>query len=174
MAANPPAPSESDPNQNPGSESFPYFEDMNELETVFNRFDANGDGNISVDELDSVLRLLRSGVSLEDLHRIMEDLDTDRDGFISLMEFASFCRSDAFADGGSGEFRNTFNLYDRDKTASSPLRSSFNKSRVNSYSSNKLNNKKKNHPFSPKRPTKRKMHNNDEEAEALGPSKRRH
>ncbi|KAG4912039.1 hypothetical protein JHK82_052625 [Glycine max] len=133
---------------------------------VFNRFDAN----ISADELDSVLRSLRSGVSLEDLHRVMEDLDTDRDGFISLMEFTSFCRSDAFADDGSGELRNTFNLYDRDKTASSPLRSSFNKSRVNSYSSNKLNNKK-NHPFSTKRPTKCKMHNNDEEAEALGPSK---
>jgi len=30
---------------------------MNELETVFNRFDANDDGKISADELDSVLRL---------------------------------------------------------------------------------------------------------------------
>ncbi|KAL5164346.1 hypothetical protein HKD37_18G049684 [Glycine soja] len=30
---------------------------MNELETVFNRFDANDDGKISTDELDSVLRL---------------------------------------------------------------------------------------------------------------------
>ncbi|KAG4923543.1 hypothetical protein JHK87_049083 [Glycine soja] len=31
---------------------------MNELETVFNRFDANDDGKISADELDSVLRLM--------------------------------------------------------------------------------------------------------------------
>ncbi|KAG4920472.1 hypothetical protein JHK84_049325 [Glycine max] len=31
---------------------------MNELETIFNRFDANDDGKISVDELDSVLRLI--------------------------------------------------------------------------------------------------------------------
>jgi len=74
---------------------------MNKLETVFNHFDANGDDKISADELDSVLRSLRSGVSLEDLHRIIEDLDTDRDGFISLTKFATFCRSDASTDGGS-------------------------------------------------------------------------
>ncbi|CAJ1952062.1 unnamed protein product [Sphenostylis stenocarpa] len=108
---NPPAPSESDPNCKSDLDSFPYFEDMNELERVFNRFDANGDGKISADELDDVLRTLGSGVSPEDLRRVMNDLDTDRDGFISLPEFVAFCRTD----GGSGEFRDAFDLYDRDK-----------------------------------------------------------
>ncbi|KAH1094479.1 hypothetical protein GYH30_039959 [Glycine max] len=37
---------------------------MNKLETVFNHFDANGDDKISADELDSVLRSLRSGKTL--------------------------------------------------------------------------------------------------------------
>ncbi|KAG4962488.1 hypothetical protein JHK82_039177 [Glycine max] len=90
-------------------------QNMNELETIFNRFDTNGNGKISADELDSVLRSLGSDVSPEDLRHVMEDLDTDRDDFINLMEFVAFCRSDASIDGGSSEFRDAFDLYNRDK-----------------------------------------------------------
>ncbi|KAH1116995.1 putative calcium-binding protein CML26 [Glycine soja] len=88
---------------------------MNELETVFNHLDANGDDKISADELDNVLWSLKSGVSPEDLHRVMEDLDTDCDSFISFTKFAAFCRSDASIDGKSNEFRDAFDLYNRDK-----------------------------------------------------------
>lgn len=117
MATNPPAPVEPEPNSNPNlspSSPSPYLEDMEELKRVFNRFDANGDGKISVDELDSILRTLGSGVPPEELRRVMDDLDTDRDGFISLPEFAALCRSDT-PDGGATELRDAFDLYDRDK-----------------------------------------------------------
>nr|KYP65513.1 putative calcium-binding protein CML27 [Cajanus cajan] len=48
----------------------------------------------------------------------MDDLDTDRDGFISLPEFAAFCRSDSADDDAAAtacEFRDAFDLYDRDR-----------------------------------------------------------
>ncbi|KAL2342346.1 hypothetical protein Fmac_003631 [Flemingia macrophylla] len=96
------------------TKSSVYLEDMDEMKRVFSRFDANGDGKISVTELDNVLRTLGSGVPPEDLQGVMDDLDTDHDGFINFSEFAAFCRSDT-ADGGDTELRDAFNLYDQDK-----------------------------------------------------------
>jgi len=89
-----------------------YLGGMDELKTVFTRFDTNGDGKISVTKLDNILRSLGSTVPKDELQRVMEDLDTDHDGFINLAEFAAFCRS---ADGDASELRDAFDLYDKDK-----------------------------------------------------------
>ncbi|KAK4350080.1 hypothetical protein RND71_029393 [Anisodus tanguticus] len=89
---------------------------MNEVEKVFQRFDANGDGVISADELCGVISALGSGTSSEDVARMMDEIDADRDGFISLQEFAEFCKGyvNGVGDGGVKELREAFDLYDQD------------------------------------------------------------
>ncbi|XP_022760134.1 probable calcium-binding protein CML27 [Durio zibethinus] len=73
--------------------SFVSQENMVQLQKVFNQFDANNDGEISVTELGDVLKTLGSSYTEEELKRVMEDIDTDKDGFINLSEFCSLCRS---------------------------------------------------------------------------------
>ena len=87
--------------------------DSDEVKKVFNQFDTNGDGKISVTELGNVLKALGMEVKPIDLQRVMDELDSDHDGVISLEEFAAFCRQGC-DDGGSSELREAFNLYDMD------------------------------------------------------------
>lgn len=89
-------------------------QDMEELKRVFNRFDSNGDGHISISELDNVLKSLGTVVSKSQLETVMKDLDKDNDGFINLSEFADFCRSNS-AEDDSADLRDAFDLYDDDK-----------------------------------------------------------
>ncbi|KAI3451833.1 hypothetical protein Pfo_008498 [Paulownia fortunei] len=84
-----------------------------EVEKVFNKFDTNGDGRISLTELGAILNGLGSATPPDEVARIMSELDTDGDGFIDLNEFK------AFHCGGGGdnnkELKEAFDLYDKDK-----------------------------------------------------------
>ncbi|KAJ8753687.1 hypothetical protein K2173_026363 [Erythroxylum novogranatense] len=84
---------------------------MDEIKRVFNQFDTNADGKISVDELGDVLKSMGSAYTKAELHRVMEEMDTDKDGFINLDEFAQLCRSSS----GVSELRDAFDLYDQNK-----------------------------------------------------------
>lgn len=85
-----------------------------EMQKIFNQFDANKDGKISLTELATVLKSMGSSYKEEELVRVMEDLDTDKDGFISLSEFETICRTSSGA-AGEAELRDAFDLYDQDK-----------------------------------------------------------
>ena len=63
-------------------------------------------------KLSAIFSSLGSSFSDEDeLCHIMDELDSDHNGFISLIEFATFCCSSS-EDGRSSELRDAFKLYD--------------------------------------------------------------
>ncbi|GKV05151.1 hypothetical protein SLEP1_g17193 [Rubroshorea leprosula] len=90
-------------------------QDMDQLQKIFNQFDANKDGKISITELGDVLQAMGTRYSQEELQRVMGDIDTDCDGFINLSEFAALCRSSFDDATATIELRDAFDLYDQDK-----------------------------------------------------------
>ncbi|GER48636.1 calcium binding protein [Striga asiatica] len=102
-------------NPTPDSKPSLYLENMVEVRKVFERFDANNDGKISADELRGVLTALGSDTSPEEVARMMQEIDTDKDGHINLQEFAAFCSGDADPHrSAEKELREAFELYDQD------------------------------------------------------------
>lgn len=91
-----------------------YLGSIDEVRKVFNKFDKNGDGKISADELKDVLRSLGSKTSPEEVKRVMDEIDKDGDGYIDFNEFATFHLAGGSADG-TKELRDAFDLYDIDQ-----------------------------------------------------------
>ncbi|KAI9493588.1 putative calmodulin [Zychaea mexicana] len=58
-----------------------------ELKQCFHAFDKNGDGFISLDELEEVMSKLGEQLSKQELKDMLEDADTNRDGLIDYKEF---------------------------------------------------------------------------------------
>ncbi|KAK8503965.1 hypothetical protein V6N13_021740 [Hibiscus sabdariffa] len=86
-----------------------------QLQKVFDQFDKNKDGRISVTELNDVLIALGCSSPEEELKRVMDEIDIDKDGFINLSEFLILCRSNFDNNDAETELREAFDLYDQDK-----------------------------------------------------------
>ncbi|KAF2317873.1 hypothetical protein GH714_041192 [Hevea brasiliensis] len=67
-------------------------QDQVERERIFKRFDLNGDGKISAAELGDSLKTLGL-VTPDEITRMMAEIDTDGDGFISYEEFTEFAKA---------------------------------------------------------------------------------
>ncbi|CAN8235034.1 unnamed protein product [Cochlearia groenlandica] len=82
-----------------------------ELKKVFDQFDSNGDGKISVSELGNVFKSMGTNYTETELNQVLDEIDIDRDGYINQEEFAAICHSSSTA----AEIREAFDLYDQDK-----------------------------------------------------------
>lgn len=84
-----------------------------QLQQIFNKYDTNGDGKISLQELTAILTSLGSATTAADeAARAMYELDSDGDGFVDFNEFKAFHYR-----GGdrNKELEEAFELYDKDK-----------------------------------------------------------
>ncbi|KAK9911516.1 hypothetical protein M0R45_035420 [Rubus argutus] len=80
------------------------------LVPIFNKFDKNGDGKISCNELRLVFRDLGWEMRAEEVQTGMSEFDKDGDGHIDLEEFMEMmkCKDEKV-------LRDAFDLYDLDK-----------------------------------------------------------
>jgi calcium-binding protein CML len=88
-----------------------------EIQKVFSRFDADGDGRISPSELAAVSRAISpppsSSHGAREVAAMMDVLDTDRDGYVDLGEFAAFHSRGGRDDPElEAELRAAFDVYD--------------------------------------------------------------
>jgi len=61
-----------------------------EVRNIFNKFDKNDDGKISVSELEEMLSTLGSKTTSDEVKRVMEQIDQNGDGYIDFKEFTEF------------------------------------------------------------------------------------
>ncbi|KAI5684373.1 hypothetical protein M9H77_05601 [Catharanthus roseus] len=97
------------------SDSNGRSQQKDEVLLMFQKFDANGDGKISLSELGSILNALGSETPPDEVQRIMTEIDTDGDGFIDFNEFQTFYFAGLGKEGNDKEIRDAFDLYDKDK-----------------------------------------------------------
>uniref|UniRef100_A0ACD5WMN1 Uncharacterized protein n=1 Tax=Avena sativa TaxID=4498 RepID=A0ACD5WMN1_AVESA len=86
-----------------------------EMERVFRKFDANGDGQISRPELATLFQSVGHAATDDELSRMMAEADADGDGFISLDEFAALNASvSGDAAAVEEDLRHAFKVFDAD------------------------------------------------------------
>ncbi|OMP11507.1 Calcium-binding EF-hand [Corchorus capsularis] len=91
---------------------------VEQMKQVFQKYDKNGDGKISREELISIMAALDSPPTPEEVDRMMSEMDKDGNGYVDLDEFLAFQANGNSDDGsqcGEKELKDAFDLYDMDK-----------------------------------------------------------
>uniref|UniRef100_A0A0E0MPD5 EF-hand domain-containing protein n=1 Tax=Oryza punctata TaxID=4537 RepID=A0A0E0MPD5_ORYPU len=101
-------------------------EQVAEFREAFAFFDKDGDGCITLEELDTVVRSLGQTPTREELAEMIRDVDADGNGTIEFAEFLALMARKAVRGGGCGgdengggdadeELREAFKVFDKDQ-----------------------------------------------------------
>ncbi|KAK3222223.1 hypothetical protein Dsin_009248 [Dipteronia sinensis] len=91
---------------------------IQELEHVFKKFDANGDGKISSAELGAIMSSLGYNATDEELQKMMREIDGDGDGFIDFQEFVELNTKGVDSNEVMENLKDAFSVYDIDGNGS--------------------------------------------------------
>ncbi|XP_021909993.1 probable calcium-binding protein CML25 [Carica papaya] len=92
--------------------------EIRELEQVFKKFDANGDGKISAAELGAIMASLGHVATEEELQKVVTEVDADGDGFIDFNEFVELNTKGMDSDEVLENLKDAFSVYDIDGNGS--------------------------------------------------------
>ena len=90
-----------------------------EIAEVFNMFDKNGDGNLLNSEIEAFLRAIGQDPNQDDVNKLVETIDLDKNGYITLDEFMIYM-DDAFviSQDQIDELIDAFKIFDFDNSGS--------------------------------------------------------
>ena len=88
---------------------------VEELKEAFTLFDADGSGSISAEELHTIMASLGKNVSLEEVMRMIQDVDDDGSGEIEFDEFLVLVTKKMQSCDSLEEMKSAFMVFDRDK-----------------------------------------------------------
>lgn len=90
-----------------------------EIAEVFNMFDKNGDGKLLNSEIDAFLRAIGQDPNQDDVNKLVETIDLDKNGYITLDEFMIYM-DDAFviSQDQIDELIDAFKIFDFDNSGS--------------------------------------------------------
>ncbi|KAG8049192.1 hypothetical protein GUJ93_ZPchr0009g659 [Zizania palustris] len=93
-------------------------EEIVEFRKAFSFFDKDGDGCITLEELDTVVRSLGQTPTAEELEEMIRDVDADGNGSIEFGEFLALMARKAargYGDDDGEELREAFKVFDKDQ-----------------------------------------------------------
>eukprot|EP00565_Helicotheca_tamesis_P007886 CAMPEP_0185724060 /NCGR_PEP_ID=MMETSP1171-20130828/663_1 /TAXON_ID=374046 /ORGANISM="Helicotheca tamensis, Strain CCMP826" /LENGTH=149 /DNA_ID=CAMNT_0028391835 /DNA_START=108 /DNA_END=557 /DNA_ORIENTATION=- len=89
-------------------------EEIADYKEAFSMFDIDGDGTITLVELEEIMRSLGTNSTKEELREMVNSVDENGDNMIDFDEFLVLMKSRKKNDDPDKELRDAFNVFDKD------------------------------------------------------------
>jgi len=89
-------------------------EQVTDIKATFAQFDRNGDGRISIDELEAAMRQCGKQPSKLEVRMLMNQVDKDKNGVITLDEFMEYMSNPPTRRFKEDDLKARFEIFDKD------------------------------------------------------------